>query len=119
MNALIQEINDRYPYPSYDEDVLIEDHKRLFRAGGFQRIKIRGETPGFNDGDVCRHSEWVEDELYGESCEPSPEAEEYLEAIRDLGHVRQALYETNYEIVLELQPDGTVTFTNEEYYPEY
>lgn len=119
MNERINEITAKYPIFSYFEDEVIADHKHLFDIGGFGRIVIRGQTPSFNDGDVCRHSEYAEDDTNDPNYVESADAAESLQALADLEHVRTALYETNYEIIMERDADGIISWSNEYYNSDY
>lgn len=135
----------RYPIVQYNLEEVKCAHLRLLELSGAERIVIQGSTPSWNDGDVCRHREHVFDEPtmcdhYGVvspddpnrtdddetlddcSCGTPARGEanpDILDAICDMGHVRTNLFNTNYEIVLTKNPDGSLSWSNEEWNPEW
>lgn len=92
-------------------------------------IKVQGYTPGFNDGDACEHSQ-CEPYLNGRGEYSGDNDEEIVgkyEALSDadydnvcsiisgLDDVFEATFGTNWEITIERQQDGYITWKNEDY----
>lgn len=116
MSTEIDDILIKYPLPSYDEEEFQQDLCKLAKASGIPKIIIDGQTPTFNDGDICRHSEYVypaKDDSWRFRNDVR------LAPIRALAHVREALYDTNYRITLTTDESGVITFNIEDYNSEW
>lgn len=135
IKQLVEQLKGKYPILVYDKDSVIADHKLLFLMGGSQRLVIEGQTPSWNDGEVCNHREIVLDEItardeYGFDDEDDLTAEmacppigncdpEIRRIISSLRHTRVNLYKTDYRIVLERLTDDTASYAIEGWNSEW
>ncbi len=73
-------------------------------------IEFTGYTPGFNDGDPCTHSEYVEFEM-----KKSTKVDKKVEKILMYQDLTEYVWETDFLVKVSLNEEGVLVVNHEHY----